>query len=69
LIPVTYTNTRTNKQDIGVIAHELGKVYPYLVEGEKDGIHFQSVNYNGLIGILIKEVKDLKARVKALEEK
>jgi hypothetical protein len=26
--PVTYFNTMTNKQDIGVIAHELAEVFP-----------------------------------------
>ena len=65
--PVTYTNTLTNRQDIGVIAHELQEVFPYLVSGEKDGDEKQSVNYNGLIGILVKEIQDLKSRVAILE--
>ena len=30
---------------------------------------FQSVNYTSLIALLIKEIKDLKARVKVLEDK
>jgi hypothetical protein len=34
----------------------------------KDGEQLQSVNYIGLIPILIKEVKMLKERVKILEE-
>jgi hypothetical protein len=37
------------------------------VEGEKDGEHMQSVNYVGLIGVLIKEIQDLKKRVQTLE--
>jgi cytoskeletal protein CcmA (bactofilin family) len=67
LRPVTYNNTKLDKQDIGLIAHELQEIYPFLVNGEKDGEHFQSVNYTGLIGILIKEIQDLKERVKKLE--
>jgi hypothetical protein len=67
LIPVTYKNIKTDKQDIGLIAHELQEHYPYLVNGEKDGKEYQTVNYTGLIGILIKEVKDLKERVTKLE--
>lgn len=67
LIPVTYKNIKTCKQDIGLIAHELQEYYPYLVDGVKDGENLQSVNYTGLIGILIKEVKDLKNRVSILE--
>jgi hypothetical protein len=67
LNPVTYFNKQLEKQDVGLIAHELQEVYPFLVTGEKDGESNQSVNYNGLIGILIKEIQDLKERVKILE--
>jgi hypothetical protein len=60
LKPVTYFNTKLEKQDIGLIAHELQEIYPELVTGEKDGENLQSVNYTGLIPILIKEIQDLK---------
>ena len=69
LRPVTYNNTKLKKQDIGLIAHELQEVYPFLVNGEKDGKEMQSVNYTGLIGILIKEIQELKKEVKMLKEK
>jgi hypothetical protein len=68
LIPVTYINKNTNKQDIGLIAHELQEIYPFLVNGEKDGPETQSINYNGLIGILIKEIQDLKKEIKLLQK-
>ena len=68
LKPVTYFNTLFDKQDIGVIAHELQEVYPFLVNGEKDGENYQTVNYNGLIGILINEIKQLKPRLDKLEK-
>ena len=67
LRPVTYTNMIINKQDMGLIAHELQAEYPMLVSGEKDGDQMQSVNYTGLIPILIKEIQDLKERVLNLE--
>ena len=57
------------KKDIGLIAHEVQEVIPELVNGEKDGETMQSINYTGLIPILIKEIQDLKARVKQLENK
>ena len=69
LKPVTYTNTRLGKQDVGFIAHEIEDVYPFLVNGTKDGDNLQSVNYIGLIGILTKEIQELKERVKILENK
>ena len=68
LNPVTYNNINIGKQDIGLIAHELQEFYPFLVNGEKDGENFQSVNYTGIIGILIKEIKELKKDVKLIKE-
>jgi hypothetical protein len=69
LRPVTYNNNKVNnKQDIGLIAHELQEHYPFLVAGEKDGEEHQSVNYTGLIGLLIHEIQQLKQRVSVLEQ-
>jgi hypothetical protein len=61
--PVTYNYEKSNKLDIGLIAHELQETLPLLVTGEKDGTEFQSINYIGLIGVLIKEVQELKKLV------
>jgi hypothetical protein len=69
LRPVTYTNKNTKKQDIGFIAHEIQEEFPYLVSGEKDGEQMQSINYIGLIGVLVKEIQELKKRVHILENK
>ena len=76
LNPVTYLNKQTDKQDIGLIAHELQEKYPMLVNGTKDGDSYQNVNYLGLIPVLIKEIQNLKQtvtdlnqRIKTLEEK
>jgi hypothetical protein len=68
LRPVTYTNINSGKKDIGLIAHELQEVYPFLVTGEKDGQEMQTVNYTGLIGVLIKEIQDLKHDVAQLKQ-
>ena len=40
-----------------------------LVNGEKDGKDYQSVNYTGLIGLLVKEVQDLKQEVHHLKSR
>jgi len=60
LKPVIYNNEKLNKQDIGFIAHEVQEQYPFLVDGEKDGDKLQTLNYIGLIGILTKEIQELK---------
>ena len=69
LKPVTYYNKNLKKQDIGFIAHEVQEEYPFLVTGEKDGEEMQKLNYTGLIGVLTKEIQDLKKRVQQLESK
>jgi hypothetical protein len=63
LRPVHYFNNQTQKKDVGFIAHELQETYPFLVTGEKDGKEMQTVNYIGLIGVLVKEVQQLKKTV------
>jgi hypothetical protein len=68
LNPVTYLNKHLGKQDIGLIAHELQEIFPELVNGEKDGEELQSVNYLGLIPILIKEVQELKKEIKSMKD-
>ena len=68
LRPVTYINKKSGNRDIGLIAHELQESYPELVTGEKDGPENQTINYNGLIGILINEIKYLKEENKNMKE-
>jgi len=69
LRPVIYKQIDNNSINIGLIAHELQEYFPFLVTGEKDGTKTQSVNYMGLIGVLIKEIQDLKKKVAILENK
>jgi len=65
LRPFMYTNTLANKEDIGFLAHELQEEYPFLVLGEKDASdNYQSINYVGIIAILVAEVKRLRGVAK-----
>jgi hypothetical protein len=61
--PVKYHNKLMNREDIGLIAHELQEIYPSLVTGEKDGEMHQTVNYIGLIPILINDLQQLKKSI------
>ena len=67
LKPVAYLNDITEKQDIGFLAHEVQKEYPFLVSGHKDGAELQTLNYIGLIGILVKEIQLLKQDIRELK--
>lgn len=64
LRPVRYYQTQLARNDIGFIAHELQEHYPDLVDGEKDGDQMQSVDYNGILALLINEVQRLKEDIK-----
>ena len=66
LRPVMY-NINSSKE-IGLIAHEIQEYYPFLVSGVKDGKEMQTVNYTGLIGVLIKEIQLLKSVVREQSE-
>jgi len=67
LKPVKYFNKKTKHEEIGFLAHEVQEEFPFLVNGEKDGEKIQTLNYIGLIGVLVKEIQDLKAEVKQLK--
>jgi hypothetical protein len=69
LKPIKYLNKKSGSTEIGFIAHELQEIFPYLVTGEKDGPETQTVNYIGLIGILVHEIQQLKAEVLELKNK
>ena len=64
LEPIYYKNLKTNLFDFGLIAHEVQKIFPFLVSGKKDDEEFQTVNYIGLIPILIKELQEIKLQNK-----
>lgn len=55
-----------SKKSVGVIAQEIEKVLPELVS---DAEGFKSVNYNGLVGVLIQAIKDLSSEVEELRKK
>jgi hypothetical protein len=50
---------------MGVIAQDVERVFPQLVETDEQG--FKRVDYNGLIAPLIEAVKELDDRLRAVE--
>lgn len=74
LKPVCYQMNNAN--EVGLLAHEVQEVVPEVVYGEKDGEDYQSLNYIGLIPVLIKSIQQqnelierLKKRIDDLENK
>ena len=62
---VNFDWKENQKPSVGVIAQEVEKVFPELVaSGEK-----KSVNYNGLIGLLIEVVKEQQVQINSFNER
>ena len=63
----SYTMKKDNseKQKIGLLAQDIEKVFPELVS-ESHGV--KSVNYQGLVPVLINALKEQEERIKRLEE-
>lgn len=57
---------KTNEPSLGVIAQQVMEIYPELVSKSESGQ--LSVNYNGLVAVLIEAIKELDGKVKRLEE-
>ena len=65
---VTFNRTESpDRKEIGVIAQEIEKILPEVVY--KDNKDYLSVNYSGIIPVLIESIKELEQRVKELENK
>ena len=61
---ITVPSTGAKISSAGVIAQDVEKVYPELVE-EVEG--YKHLQYNALIGVLVEAVKELTTRVETLE--
>ena len=64
---VSFNWIENNKPSMGVIAQELEVVIPELVKGNDTTT--RSVNYNGLIGLLIEVVKDQQTQINSLNDR
>ena len=61
---VKFTWKENDEKSVGVIAQEVEDILPELVKGEEGE---KSVNYSGLVGVLIESVKELTEEVNALK--
>jgi len=55
------------KKQIGVIAQEVEKILPELVEMRPDG--YKGVHYDNIIGLLIESIKEQQKQINELKEK
>jgi len=58
-----YGDSGNKVQDIGLMAQEVGAIWPQLVKGDSK----KYVNYDGVVALLVKALQELGARVSTLE--
>lgn len=63
---VSYDRIDTHQHHVGVIAQEVEKVVPEVVNEDDEG--YKYVSYGNLVGVLIEAVKELTVRVETLEK-
>ena len=62
---VSFNWKKDNKPALGVIADQVEKILPELVHGDDP----KTVNYNGLIGLLIETVKEQQNQIDELKDR
>jgi len=62
--PYIFKYDGASLEDIGLMAQEVGGVWPQLI---KEGVKGKYVNYDGVVAMLVKAVQELSARVSTLE--
>jgi hypothetical protein len=63
----SWKKDETNKENIGLIAQDVEKVFPQLIDVNNEGM--LGVRYTELIPVLIASIQELEARIKQLENK
>jgi hypothetical protein len=66
-INFSYKDDKANKQNLGLIAQEVEKIFPELIDKNGDGM--LGVRYTELVPVLIKAVQELKAEIETLKNK
>ena len=62
--PLIHSNTG---HDVGVIAQEIEKILPEIVETRANG--YKAVKYDKIVALLIEAIKDLKKEIDILKNK
>jgi hypothetical protein len=64
---VRYTWEEDGRDDIGLIAEEVGEVVPEVVTYEDNGVDARTVNYGRLVGVLVESIKQQQREIERRE--
>lgn len=65
---VSFDWTESGSHDIGMIAEEVGRVIPEIVDYEANGTDAKSLAYDRLVALLVEALKEQDARIVELEQ-
>ena len=68
-IVFSWKHDSENKENLGLIAQDIEKVFPQIVDIQNDEIKTKGVRYTELIPVLVKAIQELSAKVSLLENK
>jgi len=63
---VTWRWKHDQSEDLGLVAEEVGAVFPQLVAWEDNGVDAKGVDYSRLVAVLIEAVKEQQVQIDAL---
>jgi hypothetical protein len=66
-INFSYKDDKFKKQNLGLIAQEVEKIFPELIDKNGDGM--LGVRYTELVPVLIKAIQELKLEIETLKNK
>jgi hypothetical protein len=66
---VRYFWKESGKADIGLIAEDVGRVLPEIVQFDEDGINAESIDYARIVAVLIEAVKEQQRQIDQLQKK
>jgi len=64
---VYYDWKKTGERDIGMIAEDVGRIIPEVVEYEENGIDAKSLDYARLVAVLVEAMKEQQREIEALK--
>ena len=69
LKPVKFDWKLNDESTEGFIAHEVQKIFPDAISGEKDGEDMQGMDYGRITPLLVAAIQELKAEIEILKNK
>jgi hypothetical protein len=68
-VKYSWKKDNSNKLNIGLIAQDVQKVFPEVIDIQEDEMNTLGVRYQELVPVLVKAIQELKAELDELKNK